>query len=370
MFHHEYSKNYVRFPMRKKIVFTGGGSAGHVTLNLALIPFFQKEGWEISYIGSVNGIERELISNVAGVTYYPIATGKLRRYFDWKNIKDPFKVVKGSYQAYRLLKKLKPDIVFSKGGFVSVPVIIASKLNKIPSIIHESDVTPGLANKIAIPFVTKVCVTFKDTISYIKEKEKVVHTGAIVREEMLKGNREIGLKNYHFQSNKPVLLIMGGSLGSKKINEMIRANINELLELFQIVHICGKGNCKHTLYQPGYKQVEYLIDELPDVLAMTDIVVSRAGANSIFEFLALHKPMLLIPLTKEQSRGDQIINADSFRRAGYAEVIQEEQLTTELFLSTIKQVFDNREQYKNKMSEYDGDFSINPIVSLIKKNSN
>jgi UDP-N-acetylglucosamine--N-acetylmuramyl-(pentapeptide) pyrophosphoryl-undecaprenol N-acetylglucosamine transferase len=353
--------------MRKRIVFTGGGSAGHVILNLALIPHFLKEGWEISYIGSIKGIERDLISRVDGVMYYPIETGKLRRYFDWKNMKDPLKVLKGTYQSYRLMKKLKPNIIFSKGGFVSVPVILAGKLNKVPSIIHESDVTPGLANKISIPFSTKVCVTFKDTVHYIKEKDKVVHTGAIVREEIFKGNAEKGRKNYHFHRNKAVLLIMGGSLGSKKINEMVRANLLELLGLFQIVHICGKGNVKHSLHQSGYKQVEYLTDELSDVIAMTDIVVSRAGSNSIFEFLALKKPMVLIPLSKEQSRGDQIINAESFRKSGYAEVLQEEQLTKDKFVSTLKQVFNNQEQYIGKMYEYEGDFSIQPVVSLIKQ---
>ncbi|MFZ3588806.1 undecaprenyldiphospho-muramoylpentapeptide beta-N-acetylglucosaminyltransferase [Bacillus sp. DJP31] len=353
--------------MRKRIVFTGGGSAGHVVLNLAIIPYFKKEGWEISYIGSVNGIERDLISKVEGVTYYPIATGKLRRYFDWKNMKDPFRVLKGTHQAYKLLKKLKPDIIFSKGGFVSVPVILAGRLRNIPSIIHESDVTPGLANKLAIPFATKVCVTFKDTVNYIKQKDKVVHTGAVVREEIYKGSVEKGLKNYHFQRNKEVLLIMGGSLGSKKINEMIRANLKDLLEMFQIVHICGKGNLKHSLHQHGYKQVEYVTDELPDVMAMTDIVITRAGSNSIFEFLALKKPMLLIPLTKEQSRGDQIINAESFRKAGYAAVLQEEQLTKDKLMTTIQTIFEKREQYISKMNKYEGDFSIDSVVSLIKE---
>lgn len=353
--------------MRKRIVFTGGGSAGHVILNLALIPFFQKEGWDVSYIGSKNGIERDLISKVEDVTYYPIETGKLRRYFDWKNLKDPFNVLKGTYQAYRLLRKIKPNVIFSKGGFVSVPVIVAGKLNKVPSIIHESDVTPGLANKIAIPLATKLCVTFKDTEKYIKEKEKVVHTGAIVREEILKGDSSKGLRDLHFTSKKPVLLIMGGSLGSKRINEMIRANLEELLKTFQIVHICGKGNSRHSLHQPGYKQFEYLTDELPDVLAMTDVVVTRAGSNSIFEFLALKKPMLLIPLTKEQSRGDQIINAESFRKAGYAEVLQEAELTKEKFMTTIEKIYKERDQFILKMEKYEGDFSIQPVLKLIKE---
>ncbi|KAA0550061.1 undecaprenyldiphospho-muramoylpentapeptide beta-N-acetylglucosaminyltransferase [Bacillus sp. BGMRC 2118] len=353
--------------MKKKIVFTGGGSAGHVILNLALIPHFQKEGWDVSYIGSKSGIERDLISKVNDVTYYAIETGKLRRYFDWKNLKDPFNVLKGTYQAFRILKKIKPNVIFSKGGFVSVPVIVAGKLNRVPSIIHESDVTPGLANKIAIPLATKLCVTFKDTEKYIKEKEKVVHTGAIVREEILKGDSTKGLRDLHFTNRKPVLLIMGGSLGSKRINEMIRANLEDLLKMFQIVHICGKGNSRHSLHQPGYKQFEYLTDELPDVLAMTDVVVTRAGSNSIFEFLALKKPMLLIPLTKEQSRGDQIINAESFRKAGYAEVLQEEELTQEKFLKTVQNIYNDRDRYVAQMEQYEGDFSIQPVLKLIKE---
>lgn len=351
--------------VKKKIIFTGGGTAGHVTVNLALIPKFTEEDWQVLYIGSENGIEKQLISPLDKVRYKSIATGKLRRYFDWNNFKDPFRVVKGMFQAYKIIKNEKPNVLFSKGGFVAVPVVIGAWLNKVPVITHESDLTPGLANKITLPFVTKVCTTFPETKQFLP-KDKAVHIGAIVREELMQGSKEQGLKICRFTNEKPVLLVIGGSLGARKINEIVRANLESLTVTFQIVHICGKGNVVPELESVAYRQFEYVQQDLAHLFAMTDIVISRSGSNAIFEFLALQKPMLLIPLSKAASRGDQILNARSFERAGYAKVIEEEDLTNEKLLDTVHHLFSERTVYIEKMRAKAEKRPIDKVVSLIK----
>jgi UDP-N-acetylglucosamine--N-acetylmuramyl-(pentapeptide) pyrophosphoryl-undecaprenol N-acetylglucosamine transferase len=349
----------------KRIVFTGGGSAGHVTVNLALIPTLIQEGWDVAYIGSETGIEKQLTQGLSGVRYYSISTGKLRRYLDWNNATDPFKVMKGVFQAFKIIRKLNPDVIFSKGGFVSVPVILGAWLNKVPTIIHESDITPGLANKISIPFVTKVCTTFPETVQYLRSS-KAVHIGAVVREELKKGNANQGLRYCHFIKDKPVLLIMGGSLGSHRMNQAVRNNLHLLLSDFQIIHICGKGNIDSSIHEEEYKQYEYVNTELPDLMAMSDMVISRAGSNSIFEFLALRKPMLLIPLSQRVSRGDQILNAKSFKESGYCEVLLEEEITDERFIKTVYQVFENKLSYIECMKKNNGEGAKEKVLDLIR----
>ncbi|WP_138752839.1 undecaprenyldiphospho-muramoylpentapeptide beta-N-acetylglucosaminyltransferase [Paenibacillus sinopodophylli] len=333
----------------KTIMFTGGGSAGHVTVNLALIPRFLEEGWSVQYIGSESGIERQLIATIPQVKYFPISTGKLRRYIDMQNIKDPFKVVKGLFQAYRLIKKNKPSVIFSKGGFVSVPVVLGAWLNKVPLLIHESDLTPGLANRISIPFATGVCTTFPETGGMLKA-DKSRHVGAVIREEVKQGNADRGRAFCGFTRSKPIILIMGGSLGARKINTAVRQSLTALTKQFQIVHLCGKNQVDPSIVMPGYKQFEYVNEQLPDLLAMTDLVISRAGSNSIFEFLSLKKPMLLIPLTKEQSRGDQILNAQSFEKSGFAEILYEEKLTAVTLEERAALVYANRAAYIERMN--------------------
>ncbi|PWI58316.1 undecaprenyldiphospho-muramoylpentapeptide beta-N-acetylglucosaminyltransferase [Sulfoacidibacillus thermotolerans] len=334
--------------MTNKIILTGGGSAGHVTVNLALLPKLQQDGFEVIYIGSEEGIERELIVKCAGVRYYAIKTGKLRRYFDWKNFKDPFNVLTGAYQAYEIIRKERPRVIFSKGGFVSVPVVIGGWLNRTPIIIHESDVTPGLANRIAIPFATKVCTTFQETSEHLPPT-KAQYVGAVVREELARGSATAGLTFLGFSRNKPTILAMGGSLGSKRINEVIHATLHTLLKSYQVIHICGKGQVDPSLNRPGYRQFEYVTKELPDLLAVASLVISRAGANAIFEFLSLQKPMVLIPLPKSSSRGDQIINAKSFQERGYCEVIPDEELSAERLLQVVNHVYEQRLHYIEKM---------------------
>lgn len=348
----------------KKIVLTGGGTAGHVTPNIALIPELQKQGYEVHYIGSYEGIESKLIADL-GIPYYGISSGKLRRYIDLKNLSDPFKVLKGYGQARRLLKKIKPDIVFSKGGFVSVPVVVAAKSRHIPCVIHESDMTPGLANKICIPCAQRVCTNFPETMKHIPS-EKAVLTGSPIRQELFHGDRDRGLKFCGFNSNKPVLLIIGGSLGSVRVNEAVRAILPQLLKKFQIIHLCGKGKIDDTLMKvTGYAQFDYIKEELSDLMAAADIVISRAGANAICELLALRKPNILIPLSAQASRGDQILNAASFEKQGYSIVIQEEDITNEKLLDTVNQAYDKRNDYIKAMERSQLNNSIEKIVGLI-----
>ncbi|MFC4386771.1 undecaprenyldiphospho-muramoylpentapeptide beta-N-acetylglucosaminyltransferase [Gracilibacillus marinus] len=349
---------------KKQIIFTGGGTAGHVMVNIALIPEFLKDGWRVDYIGSVNGIEKELITSIEGVTYHPISTGKLRRYFSKENFKDPFKVMKGTLQAYRIIGSKRPSVIFSKGGFVSVPVLIAAKLRKVPAVIHESDYTPGLANKIAIPFSKKVLTTFPETVNYLP-KEKAEAIGAVVRDELFTGSREQGYQLTGLKADKNILLVMGGSAGSQKINEAVRNGLDTLLHSFHIIHICGKNNYAKEYERQGYVQYEYVSEELKDLLAITDLVCSRAGSNSIFEFLALHKPMLLIPLSLQASRGDQIVNAKSFSKQGYANVLEEENLTTETLKQALLQLKEDKFTIKDTMSTYHSKEAKQKVIDII-----
>lgn len=352
----------------KRIVLTGGGTAGHVTPNIALIPSLQKEGYEIHYIGSYDGIEKKLIEEI-GIPYYGISSGKLRRYFDLKNFSDPFKVLKGYGEAKKILKKLKPDIIFSKGGFVTVPVVIAARHLKIPAIIHESDMTPGLANKLAIPSATKVCCNFPETMKYLPEGKSVL-TGSPIRRELMEGSRERALKFLGFDNSKPVIMIIGGSLGSAAINNAIRSNLDTLLKDFQIVHLCGQGKLDDSLeHKKGYCQFEYIKKELADIFALSDIVISRAGANAICELLALRKPNILIPLSAAASRGDQILNARSFEKQGFSVVIEEEQLTKESLSAAIKEVYEHIDKYASAMKKSSQTDAIAAITGLIKENS-
>ena len=350
----------------KKIVLTGGGTAGHVTPNTALLPRLRELGYEVSYIGSYNGIEKQLIE-AQNIPYYGIASGKLRRYFDWKNLTDPFRVIKGLAQAHRLLKKMRPDVVFSKGGFVSVPVVRAAYELHIPVIIHESDMTPGLANKLAFPSASKVCCNFPETVRYLPQG-KAVLTGSPIRSELLQGDAAKGLAFCGFTDDKPVLMIIGGSLGSVAVNTAIRNILPSLLETFRVVHLCGKGNLDEKLADtPGYVQYEYIQEELPDLFAMADVVVSRAGANAICELLALRKPALLIPLSAAASRGDQILNARSFAKQGFSEMLEEEQISDQVLLDAVLALYQNRDAYIQAMEKSEVGDAIGTITSLIEQ---
>lgn len=351
----------------KRIVLTGGGTAGHVTPNIALLPSLKAAGYEVSYIGSYEGIEKKLIEDM-GIPYYGISSGKLRRYKSLKNLSDPFRVLHGYFQSKKLMKQLKPDIVFSKGGFVSVPVVLAAGNKKIPVIIHESDMTPGLANKIAMRSATKICCNFQETLQFLP-KEKAVLTGSPIRHELLSGNKIAGLDLCHFTADKPVILVVGGSTGAVRVNEAVRAILPELLKKYQVCHLCGKGKMDSSLNMPGYIQFEYISKEMRDLFAMCDIVISRAGANAICELLALKKPNLLIPLSAAASRGDQILNANSFKEHGYSSVLSEENVTPESLLNAVNELYANRSKYIEAMSASKQSDAINHIMALIKETS-
>ncbi|MFC9414259.1 undecaprenyldiphospho-muramoylpentapeptide beta-N-acetylglucosaminyltransferase [Bacillus mobilis] len=351
--------------MNKKILFTGGGTAGHVMINMVLIPKFMEKGWGVEYIGSQNGIEKLLVQNVK---YNSISTGKLRRYWDWENFKDPFKIIKGCIQSYKLMKRIKPDVIFSAGGFVSVPVVIGAWMNKVPVIIREPDSTLGLANKIALPFTTKLCTTFPQTGENVSN-EKKVYVGPIVREEIERGNVLRGRSYCKFQQDKPVLLIMGGSQGAQWINDMVRESLETLLLNFNIVHMCGKGKVDSSIGVEGYMQFEYIGEELPHILNMASVVVSRAGSTAISELLFLKKPMLLIPLTNSSSRGDQVLNAEYFSRQGYAEVILQDKVSMNVFIHAVNKLYANKERYIQNMTGYTktNDEGIHQLIDIINE---
>jgi len=324
----------------KRIVLTGGGTAGHVSPNQALIPHLEREGWEIHYIGTKTGIERTLIEPIDGVTYHAVSSGKLRRYFDWKNFTDPFRVIAGAFQSFNIIRKLKPSVVFSKGGFVSVPVVIGAALCGVPVVMHESDITPGLANKICKPFAKAICTTFPECAKLLGGKG--IETGTPLRAQIFSGTREKGLALTGFDGSRPILMMIGGSLGAQSVNAILREALPELTKTFDVLHVCGKGNLVPELSSmPGYRQFEYLTDELPSAFACADILLSRAGSNSLSEILALKKPALLIPY--HSGRGDQVLNANSLKARGLAHVMIQSDLSAATLVPAIHALYEERE---------------------------
>ena len=327
----------------KKIVLTGGGTMGHVTPHLTLIPRLLEKGYEIHYVGSENGMEAGKMASMDGVTYHAVKSGKLRRYFSWQNFTDPFRVIAGAFQSAHLMGKLKPDVVFSKGGFVAVPVVFGAWFHRIPVLCHESDLTPGLANRICKLFARRIATTFPECAEMLGEKAEM--TGTPLRPELFHGDKAKGLSLLGFDGQKPVLLMMGGSSGAQSVNACLRKAIPELTPDFDVAHICGKGNLDAELEgTPGYKQIEFLDADLPDVLACTDLVLSRAGANALCEFQALGRPMLLIPYPKGASRGDQILNAKSLEKRGLCRVLLQENMTPETMVKEIRETWAERDE--------------------------
>lgn len=337
--------------MTEKIIFTGGGSAGHVTLNLALIPFFLEKGWQVEYIGSSQGIEKDLIKKYPQVVYHEIATGKLRRYFSWQNFVDMVKIPLGIIQAVGIVLETKPQIIFSKGGFVSFPVVLAGKVCGVPVVMHESDLTPGLANKMSMPFISRFFTTFEETGRYVKEKSKIDWIGPVLSDRLQNGDKQKACKICGFDPDKPVLMFVGGSLGAKSLNQAVWSELDELLKKYQVIHICGRGQT-NDVQKDGYRQFEFVDCELKDFMKAADVVVSRAGSNAIFELLSLAKPMILVPLPTGSSRGEQMLNAKSFYEKGYCEIIEDQKVTDpKVFLDTIDRVFSDLEKYKNNMEK-------------------
>ena len=348
---------------RKIIVLTGGGTAGHVTPNLALLPYLKEAGYKVYYFGSKNGIEKKLIADYE-VPYFGISTGKLRRYFDVKNFTDPFRVIHGYREARKILKNIKPDVVFSKGGFVSVPVVRAARSLHIPCIIHESDMTPGLANKLCFSSASKICCNFPETLSKLP-KGKAVLSGTPIRDEIFTGDREKGLALCGFTPDLPVIMIMGGSQGALAVNEAVRAHLDELLQDFQIIHLCGAGKLDESLQdRKGYKQFEYVKEDLRHLFAATDLIISRSGANAICEILALKIPNILVPLAVG-SRGDQVLNAESFVSQGFSVLVPTDELNARI-VDTVHQVYKDRAKYKEAMEKSSQGSAIPVIMDLIK----
>ena len=352
----------------KKIILTGGGTAGHVTPNIALLPELKKEGYEILYIGSYTGIEKDLLE-AENIPYQGIATGKFRRYLSLKNITDPFRVIKGFFQAKKIVRDFKPDAVFSKGGFVSVPVVWAARSfsRKLPIVIHESDMTPGLANKLCFKKANKICCNFPETLSYLPEN-KAVLSGSPIRRELLCGSAEEGFRFTGLDPKKPVLLMVGGSLGSAVINQCLRSILNDLSDKgIQVVHLCGKGKTDSGIDREGYVQYEYIREQMKDLFAMSDVVLSRAGANAICELLELNKPNILVPLSAAVSRGDQVLNAESYRKQGFSYVLEEESMTPESLLNAITEVFAQKEKYRATMAENHSVNGVTIVMNTLKE---
>ena len=333
-----------------KIIFTGGGSAGHVTLNLALIPYFIKQGWQVDYIGSKTGMEKDLIKKFPEVTYYSVPTGKLRRYFSLKNLTDMVKIPLGCIKATYLVHKINPDVIFSKGGFVSFPVVVGGFLNHKKIFMHESDLTPGLANKMSLPFVSTFFTTFEETINSVKQKNKVSCVGPVLSDRLFNGSKEEGARFTGLSSDKPTIMFIGGSLGAQSLNAAVEQNLEKLLEKYQVIHIAGKSGYNPNLKAKGYVQYEYVDSELKDLMALSDVVISRAGSNSIFELASLNKPMILVPLPNTASRGEQTLNAKSFVDKGYAEIIKDEDIAnSEILLPVLEKMFTDKEKYIKAM---------------------
>ena len=350
----------------KRIVLTGGGTAGHVTPHMSLIPRLQAAGYELHYIGTERGIEHELIARIPGITYHVVQSGKLRRYFSLQNFTDPFRVLRGAFTSVRLMHTLKPDVCFSKGGFVSVPVVIGAWLAHVPTVCHESDLTPGLANRISALFVDRVATTFQECADELGKKAKM--TGTPLRPALFAGSREKGLAMAGFTGEKPVLLMTGGSLGAQSVNACLRACLPALLPHMDVLHLCGRGNLDQSLQAtPGYCQLAFLGDEMPDALAAADIVLSRAGSNTLSELLALGKPMLLVPYPLGASRGDQIKNAESYQKRGLARVLAQEQMNPETMTAAVMDLLENRDALRAAVEAYPVKDGTDAVLAMIEE---
>ncbi len=335
------------------VVLTGGGTAGHVLPNLVLADALRARGLRLAYIGSPRGVEAQLVAE-AGVAFHGIPAGKLRRYFSLANVTDVFRVLAGIVAAWRVLGRLAPQVVFSKGGFVAFPVVLAAWLRRIPVIAHESDVTPGLANRLSYPFVREVLVTFRESVSRVGA-ERARHVGLPLRPSVMHGDGAAGarLAGFDARDERPVVLVMGGSLGSEAINAAIRDALDVLLARWRIVHLTGRDRLREDLVRPGYAQFEFVNAQLGDLLALADMVIARAGATSLYELLALRKPHLLIPLPLTASRGDQLANAALFEGLGCSRVLTEDALSADTLVTALDALHAERARRVAAMARYD-----------------
>ena len=346
------------------IVMTGGGSAGHVVPTLPVIEALQSKGWGVTYVGSDTGMEEGLVAP-SGVRYFGVRTGKLRRYFALANLTDAMRVPLGVIQAIRILRDVKPDVVFSKGGFVAFPVVLAAWLLKIPVVAHESDLSPGLANRLSLPFISSLCVNFDVTSA---KGRRIVHTGTPLRSSLICGESDRGLAALGFSGERPFLIVVGGSLGAQRLNEIVRDSLSELTEMFDVLHVCGTGKLHdQQKYRRTYIQREFVNDGWGDLLAAADVVVSRAGANALYELLYLGKPNLLVPLPATASRGDQVENAAYARAEGYSLVVEENELSTEVLVNSVKRLYQDFDVWRGQLANFVAPDSTNLILSELEK---
>jgi UDP-N-acetylglucosamine--N-acetylmuramyl-(pentapeptide) pyrophosphoryl-undecaprenol N-acetylglucosamine transferase len=321
-----------------RVVLTGGGTAGHVIPNIALIPGLKKCGCSLFYIASQYGIENELLDRV-GLPVFRIKAGKFRRYFSARNVTDVFRICVGVGQSLFILRRIKADVVFSKGGYVSLPVVIAARALRIPIIVHESDFSVGIANRIGAWFARVICVTHEHTKLALSNRKRVVVTGLPLRDRLVCGDKLKGLEMCQFDKNIPVLLIFAGGLGSTRLNAVIEQALPHLSKRFQIAHVTGKTK-QTPIVQAGYRQFEF-VNEIEHLYACADVVIGRAGATTIAELLALKKPNVLIPLSTKVSRGDQIENALFASKGGLSQIILDHQLTAAVLVRCVHRAIRN-----------------------------
>lgn len=363
---------------KEKIVLTGGGTAGHIWPHFALFDCqgsklkesFLGNALEVHYMGSRGGMEQELVkAEQPEWHYHEIATGKLRRYFSFQNFLDLFNVILGFFQAFFLLGKIKPGVIFSKGGFVSAPVVWAGWIRKIPVVIHESDATLALATKLTIPFAKKILTSFPETKEQVplKFQKNVLQIGLPLRESLFSIEKQQGKSHFKFSDNsRKTLLIFGGSLGARSLNEKIFEIIPELVKQYDVIHITGKGNQKNLSVETNhYKQFEFLREEMKFAYAAADLAICRAGASSIFELAAARIPMILIPLGLHASRGDQIINAQIFEKHNWALSRNETEFVGQAALDCIHAVANKIESYKSKLQTAPSKDSAKKIANLL-----
>jgi UDP-N-acetylglucosamine--N-acetylmuramyl-(pentapeptide) pyrophosphoryl-undecaprenol N-acetylglucosamine transferase len=338
--------------MRRKLrlALAGGGTGGHIMPNIAIINDLRmklsadaEDSPEILYFGTKKGMEEKLVAPL-GVKFRAISCGKLRRYFSLQNFADFFKIPVGIFQAYFTLLFFKPQVIFCKGGYVSFPVAVAGWLNRIPVVLHESDVVPGLANKLSARFSRVICVSWEETKKYFPLK-KVVFTGNPVRPEITEGNPEDAREFTGLKEKLPTVLIMGGSQGAESVNEAVFSILKELVRSYQIIHICGEKQVNEgqillrgNPHSERYKSFAFIGDNLKHVYSLSDLIVSRAGANSLFEIELLNKPSVIIPLGTKSSRGDQIVNAETYAKNHDAIVIDDDPVDEAALLSAINKL--------------------------------
>ena len=333
-----------------RVLIVGGGSAGHVIPALPVIERLKASGHTVTFVGTRSGLEERLVAQ-AGVRYRGISAGKLRRYFSWQNLTDLFRIVAGVLQSIVLIGRERPQVVFSKGGFVSFPIALAAWLWRVPLVAHESDLTPGLANRLVMPFARSLCVSFPATKVH-REGLNILHTGTPLRPSMLHGDAAAGRAALGLSSEQPLLVVTGGSLGATSLNAALRDALPQLLKQYYVLHVTGAGKSEDVA-MPGYDQREYVGEGWGDLLAAADVVISRAGANALFELLALRKPNVLVPLDARASRGDQIDNAAYAEAAGYSLVVPDEALGASALLDAVQRVQADRAAYVAAMQTFE-----------------